>query len=170
MAMMAPRLQWKLVRRWHRRTLFVSVACALVMAGLAAWQHRLDRKLALRQSLFDRRTMPRHATRRAPAPEPLSPGALRELQRQRLLLVRDWGALSARLAPVASEEVRLLEIEADPETGTLRLAGSAASALQANAYAERLAKAGGMLRRVRLLGLERRTGGVRFEVGAQWSD
>lgn len=168
--MTAPRLEWRPARRWPWRPLMVAAACATVAAGLATWQHQLDRQLAARQALLDRLASSRQAPPRAAAPPPLSPGAAREVRQQRLLLARDWGQLSSRLAPVASEDIRLLEIDANPASGALRLTGVASTALEANAYAERLAGAGGTLRRVRLLGLERHADGIRFEVGAQWTD
>lgn len=167
--MIAPRLQWRPSRRWPWRPLMVAAACAIVAAGLAGWQHRLDRQLAARQALLDRLIASGQALPATVAPQALSPGAAREMQQQRLLLARDWGQLSSRLAPVASEDIRLLEVDANPASGALRLTGVASSALQANAYAERLAGAG-TLRRVRLLALERHADGIRFEVGARWTD
>lgn len=168
--MIAPRLQWRPSRRWPWRPLMVAAACAIAVAGLATWRHHLDRQLAARQALLERLTASRRAPPRTAAPASLSPGAAREMRQQRLLLARDWGRLSSGLAPKASEDIRLLEVDANPASGAVRVTGVASSALQANAYAERLAGAGGMLRRVRLLGLERHAEGIRFEVGAQWSD
>lgn len=168
--MIAPRLQWRPSRRWSWRPLLVAAACAAAAAGLAAWQHRVDRQLEARQALLDRLAASRQAPPRAAAPVPLSLGAAREERQQRLLLARDWGELSSRLAPLAAEDIRLLEVDANPATGALRLTGVASTALQANAYAQRLAGAGGTLRRVRLLGLERQADGIRFEVGAQWNE
>lgn len=168
--MIAPRLEWRPARRWSWRPLMVIAACAIAVAGLATWQHRLDRQLVARQALLDRLVASRQAPPPATAPLPLSPGAAREVRQQRLLLARDWGQLSARLAPVASEDIHLLEVDANPSSGALQLTGVASTTLEANAYAERLAGAGGTLHRVRLLGLERHADGIRFEVGAQWND
>jgi hypothetical protein len=61
-------------------------------------------------------------------------------------------------------------MDVDPATGAVRISGRVDSATVANTYAQTLSKHVDTLRQVRLLGLERRVDGIRFEISAQWID
>lgn len=166
-----PQLQWQPSRRLSAPLLVLLGASLMAGAALLYWQVRLEAQVTQRGLQLARvlelsaRTMP---DRKLAVPA-LSPAAEHQLSRQVALLNRDWTQLSESLAP-SDDEVRLLGMDVDPVSGVVRITARADSTTEANMYAESLSKRIDTLRHVRLLGLERRVDGIRFEISAQWID
>lgn len=149
--------------------LLLIAACVIAAGALAYWQQALERKTEsieerLVQIVERSEVTPRAVNRVAE----LTPAAVRQLREQASLLNRDWVALSNLLVP-DDDDVKLLGMDVNPATGSLRITALASTRLIANAYAESLAGRGDDLQQVRLMGLEQRPDGIRFEVSAQWS-
>jgi hypothetical protein len=166
-----PQLQWTPVRRLSRPLLALLAVGVIAGGGLLYGKRRLDTQFARRGQQLARvqELAARMAPRRKPPLPALSSAAAHQLGRQVALLNRDWTRLSALLAP-HDHAVRLLGMDVDPATGAVRISGRVDSATVANTYAQTLSKHVDTLRQVRLLGLERRVDGIRFEISAQWID
>ncbi|KAF1722237.1 hypothetical protein [Pseudoxanthomonas wuyuanensis] len=86
---------------------------------------------------------------------------------QLALINRDWNGLLASLVP-ADADIRLLTLDVDPVTGSVRVSASAATAAQANDYTALLQQRG-QLRQVKLMALDGQPQQTIFEVSAQWA-
>lgn len=165
-----PALRWTLQRRRIGPAAIAMLALVAVASWvLLGWQRDADAELDRRELLIERAaartsTMPS----RRPTPRPaLSAAGSRQLQEQMALLNRDWATLLDVLTP-RGRDVKMLGLDINPATGAVRVTGQASTSTLANAYAASLGKHAAVVHRVRLLVLERRPDGVRFEVGAQW--
>lgn len=167
-----PRLQWTLRRRAVGPAAIVLVVLVAVAAwALTGWKRDVDAELGRREQLLERaaaRSSADHSRRPTP-PMALSPAGSRQLHEQMALLNKDWVALLGVLTP-RGRDVKLLGMDINPGTGAVRVTGQAATSALANAYAASLGKRADAVHRVRLLVLERRPDGIRFEVSAQWTD
>lgn len=166
-----PQLQWMSYRRVSLALLTLLVACLMAIGALLYWQIRINAQLTHREGQLARvlEISARATPHRKPPSAALSPVAAHQFDRQVALLNRDWTRLSSLLAP-NDREVHLLGMDVDPATGAVRVTGRVDSAMVANTYAQSLSKHVNTLQQVRLLGLERRADGVRFEISAQWID
>lgn len=138
---------------------------------LAYWRSGLDARLQQSERRLEQ-AMSRRPEMRIPRPAAdakRSASELRQLQVQIALLNRDWVKLLQELVP-AKGNVRLLEVDVNSATAAIRITGRAGDSNEANAYAEALQARGDLLRDVRLLLLERKNGGIHFEVSARWAE
>lgn len=165
-----PRLRWNATRRLSWPAIAVLAVCLVVGAGLLQVKRGFDAQIVQREVRLARaaEVSARAAALRAKPPAAPSATALRQLQEQVRLINRNWEGLTVLLAP-SSRDVRLLGMDVNPGTGAVRVTGRASNAVVANAYAEALGHgSSGRLQRVRLVLLERRADGIKFEVSAQW--
>lgn len=166
-----PRLQWRSGRTVSVGMIVVLGLSLAASGGLLHWQRDLDTRQARHERELARvdALSSRVAPQRAQIPPALTPAGARQVREQMALLNRDWVRLSELLAP-ASSDVRLIGMDVNPITGAVRVTGRAATSVAANAYAEALGGRTDALRNVRLLGVERRPDGIRFEASAQWAN
>lgn len=154
-----------------RRPGAVAVATWLVLGALvialALWNVALRRERIGHERELARSARPSVAAPRQAAPARTA-AAERQLRDQIVLLNRDWSTVLDRLVP-AGRDTRLLGLDINPATGAIRVVGHARSGVAANAYATALGQEP-LFAEVRLLLVERRADGVRFEVGARWND
>lgn len=162
-----PRLRWSLVRRPAWPLLAGLVVSVSLMAGLYGWKQSLDARRLHQAGQLDRiAQLSARATPRI-TPPLATPTSDRQWRDQAALLNRDWVRLTAALVP-SNREVRLTDVDVNPATGAVRVVGQAPSRVVANAYAEALESHDVSLGRVRLINLEQRPDGIRFEVNALW--
>lgn len=166
-----PDLQWTLRRRAVGPVaIMLSMLVAIASWALSGWKRDMDAELNRQEQRLERAAL--SSSGRSPRPTQraaLSPAGTRQLQAQMAQLNRDWPTLLGVLTP-RGRDVKLLGMDINPGTGAVRVTGRAATSTLANAYAASLGKHAGVVHRVRLLALERRSDGVRFEVSAQWMD
>lgn len=162
-------LSWRLRSRpLSPRDMALLVGFILAAGVLLLWKKDLDaERAASEQRLAHALAMPLPTDRHPVAGPTLTAAGTRQLQEQMGLLNRDWPHLLAAVAP-QSPPVKILGLDVNPATGSVRVTGQAATSAAANAYAASLDQHPTQLQRVRLLMLERRADGVRFEVSAQW--
>lgn len=162
-------LQWRRAAGVSSAALSLIAACIVCAVALFYWKQALEQKTVAVEARFARMDEQSRITPRAATPVAvLTPAAVRQLREQASLLNRDWVGLSNMLVPGGSD-VRLLGMDVNPATGAVRITALAGTRLVANSYAESLAGRSDELQQVKLLGLEQRSDGIRFEVSAQWS-
>jgi hypothetical protein len=165
----APQLQWSRHRRLPLRLVAAILICLAACGGLLSWKRTLQSELETRERALEWVLARSSRTPSAQPPATPSPAAMRQFREQAALLNRDWAGLSNLLVP-RGKNVRLLGMDVNPASGAIRISGNADSAIAANAYAASLEKSASELAQVRLLSVERKADGVRFEVAAQWTD
>lgn len=165
-----PNMEWRMRRpRMGRWTMVVLSSAALGAAALLYMKSHLDQRLRHSQSRLEQvlaRSLASTTRRRVAGPV-RTPAEVRQLNAQIALLNRDWAGLLDELVP-GEQDVKLLGLDVNAATGVVRLTGRAADGQDANAYAEALQSHEASLSDVRLLLLERKSGGIHFEVSARW--
>lgn len=150
--------------------LFLIALIVALICVLLRWKLSIDGQAGAREQQVSR--LSRDApTVQMPDSKPtyaLSPAGLAQLSGQVALLNKDWAGLLNAFVP--QSEIRLLGMDINPTTGSVRISGIAATSAVANNYAEALEHEVGALHQVRLLVIERRPDGIHFEVSAQWTD
>lgn len=168
--MRVPAIAWQR-QRWRIDPLAIGAAVMVVAvtAGLVQWKQRIDADEIRRNHQLTRlAALTSSASKSAsPAQKQRGPDELRVLNAQIHLLNRDWPQLLNAIAP-SSRDIRLLSLDVDPGTAAIRITGQATTLAMANSYARSL-EAANPLRKVRLVLLERRPGGVFFELTANWA-
>ncbi|MBU8975701.1 MULTISPECIES: hypothetical protein [unclassified Lysobacter] len=166
-----PRIEWRLGAQRPGALACALLACVVLTIGVLAYARSgVDARLQHRERQLDKAMQRRPAAtpRRAPPSEQRSATQVRQLQSQIALLNRDWVKLLQEIVP-AKGAVRLLGVDVNATTAAIRITGHAGDSAEANAYAEALQARGHGLHDVRLLLLERKNGGIHFEVSARWA-
>ncbi len=150
-------------RRGSRRAGYVLLALAIAVTGDMGFRFmRLERSVKANETLVAR-SAPRRGAPQAAADEL---AAARDTA-QRLGL--PWTRLFGALEGAASEDVALLSIEPDPQSGTVKISGDSKDYLAALSYVMNLSKSDA-LSRVQLVRHEARQDAVAFQITAAWNE
>lgn len=153
------------------RPLLLSVGILLICGAVLVARQTLERRsasLAERISASEEERRLTAAAVHTDAVAPLTEAAVLHLSRQVGMINRDWSELLQSLVP-ETDDVRLLLVDVDPFTGTVRLSGACDSAERANSYAAVL-EARAVVGDVRLQSLEPIGGRMLFEATARWNE
>lgn len=152
-----------------KRLLWAAAALAVSLA-LVWGQRSVEDSIQRQQAAARTSPVPAVApgpARKSPREPSLSEAGLAQMIQQLALINRDWNGLLASLVP-ADADIRLLTLDVDPVTGSVRVSASATTAAQANDYTALLQQRG-QLRQVKLMALDGQPQQTIFEVSAQWA-